>query len=135
MPVWWPNDVFEWTALKNLSHRYDGQLGDSYSNCLRLAIVQGYEFYNKVSIQDFNLAEIKTLAYSPLGLKVDKSVTDTFSLQDPYNFTEENGEDLPTVAAIKRVKLALNPQVLLKLCSQAHLIVSSSPGVCHDSAV
>ena len=34
-----------------------------------------------------------------------------FSLQDPYNFTEENGEDLPTVAAIKRVKLALNPQV------------------------
>ena len=49
MPVWWPNDVFEWTALKNLSHRYDGQLGDSYSNCLRLAIVQGYEFYNKVS--------------------------------------------------------------------------------------
>ena len=49
MPVWWPNDVFEWTALKNLSHRYDGQLGDSYSNCLRLAIVQGYEFYNKVT--------------------------------------------------------------------------------------
>ena len=92
MPVWWPNDVFEWTALKNLSHRwayhtipllyhtvpyhsipchtvkyhtipyhtvpystipyhtrYDGQLGDSYSNCLRLAIVQGYEHYGKVS--------------------------------------------------------------------------------------
>jgi hypothetical protein len=40
--------VFEWTALKNLSHRYDGQLGDSYSNCLRLAIVQGYEHYGKV---------------------------------------------------------------------------------------
>ena len=35
-------------------------------------------------------------------------------LQDPYTFTEENGEDLPTVAAIKRVKLALNPQVLVK---------------------
>ena len=64
MPVWWPNDVFDWTALKNLSHRYDGNLGkirassfggltiissgDSYSNCLRLAIVQGYEFYGKV---------------------------------------------------------------------------------------
>ena len=28
MPVWWPNDVFEWTALKNLSHRYDGNLGN-----------------------------------------------------------------------------------------------------------
>ena len=56
MPVWWPNDVFEWTALKNLSHRYDGQLGDSYSNCLRLAIVQGYEFYNKVGHQNFKLA-------------------------------------------------------------------------------
>ena len=48
MPVWWPNDVFEWTALKNLSHRYDGILGDSYSNCLRLAIVSGYEYYSKV---------------------------------------------------------------------------------------
>ena len=69
--------MFEWTALKNLSHRYDGQLGDSYSNCLRLAIVQGYEHYHK----------------------------------DPYTFTEETGEDLPTVAAIKRVKLTLNPQV------------------------
>ena len=48
MPVWWPNDVFEWTALKNLSHRYDGVLGDSYSNCLRMAIMAGYEHYNKV---------------------------------------------------------------------------------------
>jgi hypothetical protein len=24
MPVWWPNEVFEWTALKNLSHRFEG---------------------------------------------------------------------------------------------------------------
>jgi len=77
MPVWWPNDVFDWTALKNLSHRYDGNLGDSYSNCLRLAIVQGYEFYGK----------------------------------DPYTYVEENGDDLPTVAAIKRIKLMVNPQV------------------------
>jgi len=77
MPVWWPNDVFEWTALKNLSHRYDGNLGDSYSNCLRLAIVQGYEFYGK----------------------------------DPYGYVEETGDDLPTVAAIKRIKLMMNPQV------------------------
>ena len=77
MPVWWPNDVFEWTALKNLSHRYDGVLGDSYSNCLRLAIVSGYEFYKK----------------------------------DPYSYVEEAGDDLPTVAAIKRVKLSVNPQV------------------------
>jgi len=77
MPVWWPNDVFEWTALKNLSHRYDGNLGDSYSNCLRLAIVQGYEFYGK----------------------------------DPYSYVEETGDDLPTVAAIKRIKLMMNPQV------------------------
>ena len=119
MPVWWPNDVFEWTALKNLSHRYDGQLGDSYSNCLRLAIVQGYEFYNKVSHQDFNLAGTNN---STPDLKVDKSVADTFSLQDPYNFTEENGEDLPTVAAIKRVKLALNPQVLLNMFLYEHCL-------------
>ena len=51
MPVWWPNDVFEWTALKNLSHRYDGILGDSYSNCLRWAIKAGYEYYNKVRLR------------------------------------------------------------------------------------
>ena len=51
MPVWWPNDVFEWTALKNLSHRYDGVLGDSYSNCLRLAIMAGYEYYSKVRLE------------------------------------------------------------------------------------
>lgn len=38
MPVWWPNEVFEWTALKNLSHRFEGFMGDSYSNCLRLAL-------------------------------------------------------------------------------------------------
>ena len=25
MPVWWPNEVFEWTALKNLSHRFEGE--------------------------------------------------------------------------------------------------------------
>ncbi len=25
MPVWWPNEVFEWTALKNLSHRFEGK--------------------------------------------------------------------------------------------------------------
>jgi hypothetical protein len=25
MPVWWPNEVFEWTALKNLSHRFEGR--------------------------------------------------------------------------------------------------------------
>ena len=117
MPVWWPNDVFEWTALKNLSHRYDGQLGDSYSNCLRLAIVQGYEFYNKVSHQNFKLAVTNNSYNARLSTNVRFSylyvpiIDRYFSLQDPYNFTEENGEDLPTVAAIKRVKLALNPQV------------------------
>jgi len=47
MPVWWPNDSFEWGALKNLSHRFEGHMGDSYSNCLRLALAHGYEFYNK----------------------------------------------------------------------------------------
>lgn len=99
MPVWWPNDVFEWTALKNLSHRYDGQLGDSYSNCLRLAIVQGYEYYKK----------------------------------DPYTFVEENGEDLPPVAAIKRVKLTLNPQV--KHTFAWSIRYSYVTGVRHDSAV
>ena len=24
MPVWWPNDSFEWAKLKNLSHRFEG---------------------------------------------------------------------------------------------------------------
>jgi len=47
MPIWWPNDTFEWTALKNLSHRFEGFMGDSYSNCLRLALAHGYEFYQK----------------------------------------------------------------------------------------
>eukprot|EP00088_Acartia_fossae_P005886 TRINITY_DN1266_c0_g1_i1.p1 TRINITY_DN1266_c0_g1~~TRINITY_DN1266_c0_g1_i1.p1 ORF type:complete len:578 (+),score=109.81 TRINITY_DN1266_c0_g1_i1:119-1852(+) len=47
MPVWWPNDSFEWAKLKNLSHRFDGFMGDSYSNCLRLAVACGYEFYGK----------------------------------------------------------------------------------------
>ena len=61
MPVWWPNDVFEWTALKNLSHRYDGILGDSYSNCLRLAIVSGYEYYSKV--EEMNLAPSQCYYY------------------------------------------------------------------------
>ena len=32
-------------------------------------------------------------------------------LQDPYTYVDESGEDLPTVAAIKRVKLSVNPQV------------------------
>jgi len=47
MPVWWPNDSFEWAALKNLSHRFEGFMGDSYSNCLRLALHCGYEYYEK----------------------------------------------------------------------------------------
>lgn len=47
MPVWWPNDKFEWAALKNLSHRFEGFMGDSYSNCLRLALASGYEYYNQ----------------------------------------------------------------------------------------
>jgi hypothetical protein len=46
MPIWWPNESFEWAALKNLSHRFEGHMGDSYSNCLRLALASGYEFYN-----------------------------------------------------------------------------------------
>ena len=33
------------------------------------------------------------------------------TLQDPYTYVEEAGDDLPTVAAIKRVKLSVNPQV------------------------
>ena len=32
-------------------------------------------------------------------------------MQDPYTYVDESGEDLPTVAAIKRVKLSVNPQV------------------------
>jgi hypothetical protein len=47
MPVWWPNQSFEWGKLKNLSHRFEGFMNDSYSNCLRLAVACGYEFYGK----------------------------------------------------------------------------------------
>jgi len=47
MPVWWPNESFEWAKLKNLSHRFEGFMGDSYSNCLRLALACGYEHYGK----------------------------------------------------------------------------------------
>ena len=31
--------------------------------------------------------------------------------KDPYSYVEEPGDDLPTVAAIKRIKLMMNPQV------------------------
>lgn len=47
MPVWWPNSSFEWAKLKNLSHRFEGFMNDSYSNCLRLAVTCGYEYYGK----------------------------------------------------------------------------------------
>ena len=30
MPVWWPNHIIDWTKIKNLSHRYEGFLGNTY---------------------------------------------------------------------------------------------------------
>ena len=45
MPVWWPNHIIDWTKIKNLSHRYEGFLGNTYSNCLRIALIRGYAHY------------------------------------------------------------------------------------------
>ena len=45
MPVWWPNHLIDWTKIKNLSHRYEGYLGNTYSNCLRIAMIRGYAHY------------------------------------------------------------------------------------------
>ena len=49
-----------------------------------------------------------------------------FCCQDPYNYVEEQGEDLPTVAAIKRVKLSVNPQVS-KLIQQFDEDIADEP--------
>jgi hypothetical protein len=45
MPSWWPNHIIDWTKIKNLSHRYEGYLGNTYSNCLRIAMIRGYAHY------------------------------------------------------------------------------------------
>lgn len=45
MPQWWPNTLMDWTKLKNLRHGYGGPLGNSYTNCLRIATSRGYSFY------------------------------------------------------------------------------------------
>lgn len=45
MPVWWPNHIIDWSKIKNLSHRYEGYLGNTYSNCLRIAMIRGYAHY------------------------------------------------------------------------------------------
>ena len=45
MPAWWPNEIIDWSQIKNLSHRYEGYLGNSYSNCLRIALIRGYAYY------------------------------------------------------------------------------------------
>ncbi len=45
MPDWWPNELMDWTKLRNLRHKYDGPLGDSYTNCLRIALRRGLEYY------------------------------------------------------------------------------------------
>ncbi|CAB4068155.1 KIDINS220 [Lepeophtheirus salmonis] len=57
MPSWWPNDIIEWSQIKNLSHRYEGYLGNSYSNCLRIAIIRGYAYYGydaNTYVEDLN---------------------------------------------------------------------------------
>merc|ERR1712020_317098 len=45
MPCWWPNHLIDWTQIKNLSHKYEGYLGNTYSNCLRIAVIRGYAHY------------------------------------------------------------------------------------------
>ena len=45
MPSWWPNHLINWSQIKNLSHKYDGYLGNTYSNCLRIAVIRGYAHY------------------------------------------------------------------------------------------
>ena len=45
MPCWWPNHLIDWLQIKNLSHRYEGYLGNTYSNCLRIAVIRGYAHY------------------------------------------------------------------------------------------
>ena len=30
MPCWWPNHLIDWTQIKNLSHKYEGYLGNTY---------------------------------------------------------------------------------------------------------
>jgi hypothetical protein len=45
MPPWWPDDIMEWKKLRNLRHKYDGHLGNSYTNCLRIALQKGLEHY------------------------------------------------------------------------------------------
>ncbi len=44
-PAWWPDNLMKWVCMKNLRHRYDGPLGNSYTNCLKIALVRGYSFY------------------------------------------------------------------------------------------
>ena len=45
MPSWWPNHLINWGQIKNLSHKYEGYLGNTYSNCLRIAVIRGYAHY------------------------------------------------------------------------------------------
>ena len=45
MPVWWPNHLMDWGKLKNLRHKYEGPLGNSYTSCLRTALILGYSHY------------------------------------------------------------------------------------------
>ncbi len=45
-PEWWPDHLIDWCRLKNLRHRYEGPLGNTYTNCLRAALVAAYAFYD-----------------------------------------------------------------------------------------
>ena len=44
-PSWWPDNLMPWVHLKNLRHKYEGPLGNSYTFCLRKAVKLGYDFY------------------------------------------------------------------------------------------
>jgi len=78
MPVWWPNDSFEWAKLKNLSHRFEGFMGDSYSNCLRLAVICGYEFYGKdpVTFVEDPGEDLPSVSNSNRRVSIDNNMSD-----------------------------------------------------------
>ena len=63
MPCWWPNHLIDWTQIKNLSHKYEGYLGNTYSNCLRIAVIRGYAHYGL----DANEYVEKSISHSNVG--------------------------------------------------------------------
>ena len=83
MPVWWPNHIIDWTKIKNLSHRYEGYLGNTYSNCLRIAMIRGYAHYGLDANEYVENKGIRE-PYQPLY----NSPLDTFSSNSEANLMQ-----------------------------------------------